>query len=595
MHIQDFTNSGVFSGGGWLYISTDASIVNNGTIETELLQMESGYFENNDTLQGGIFGYEEYFGVCPGDTNIFVNYGFVDLERAFMPCMRKVENHGVFTAPNGYYDLDTLINTNYLDMVLLNNASSGIYSADVFLNSGYSRFIDGHGNSRFSFNLLVNSDTLIIDSTLIFVDSDFENSGYLALNGTPVSRGAGELLLLNTASGKIVSDTILNADIINEGRLLIGRPGATLITNDLVNSGILQLMISGRALAGADSSYQRIIVDNSLAHIGNSTLEIVLDSFMPAPGDSFLLVEYSLQLGGEFESLQLPNLEDCMSWEAVNSNNDLILYIVESPDSDQDGTLDCDDLCPNDSLKIDPGLCGCGNADLDSDGDGLPDCFDSDVAFTRQSSSSIEGVRLSGLDADSTQLWYLGSVTDTDTSLMLMNRRNEAVQFGTHNTLQMTLDSDGRLGIGKTPSQYRLEVNGQASKSSPGDWLANSDASLKRNIQPLDSVSTFHKLLSLHGVTYQWNEDKQYNRPGGIQYGFTAQNVQSVYPELVQQDKYGWLMTAYGTFDPMFIAAFKALNEELVLMRSTMTLLKERLDNYEAKRHFPVMSKLDKE
>jgi hypothetical protein len=45
-------------------------------------------------------------------------------------------------------------------------------------------------------------------------------------------------------------------------------------------------------------------------------------------------------------------------------------------DSDNDGSLDCNDLCPMDSLKIAPGQCGCGIADTDTDGDGAADCKD---------------------------------------------------------------------------------------------------------------------------------------------------------------------------------------------------------------------------
>ncbi|MBL0127509.1 MAG: T9SS type A sorting domain-containing protein [Flavobacteriales bacterium] len=45
-------------------------------------------------------------------------------------------------------------------------------------------------------------------------------------------------------------------------------------------------------------------------------------------------------------------------------------------DSDNDGTCDADDGCPNDPTKIAPGTCGCGNPDTDTDNDGLADCVD---------------------------------------------------------------------------------------------------------------------------------------------------------------------------------------------------------------------------
>ena len=45
-------------------------------------------------------------------------------------------------------------------------------------------------------------------------------------------------------------------------------------------------------------------------------------------------------------------------------------------DTDNDGVDDSMDACPNDPLKINPGICGCGQTELDSDQDGTPDCND---------------------------------------------------------------------------------------------------------------------------------------------------------------------------------------------------------------------------
>ncbi|RLB58159.1 MAG: hypothetical protein DRI34_05685, partial [Deltaproteobacteria bacterium] len=41
-----------------------------------------------------------------------------------------------------------------------------------------------------------------------------------------------------------------------------------------------------------------------------------------------------------------------------------------------DGTPDCNDNCPADPGKTEPGACGCGVADSDGDGDGVADCND---------------------------------------------------------------------------------------------------------------------------------------------------------------------------------------------------------------------------
>jgi hypothetical protein len=148
-------------------------------------------------------------------------------------------------------------------------------------------------------------------------------------------------------------------------------------------------------------------------------------------------------------------------------------------------------------------------------------------------------------------------------------------------------ENGGDVGIGRNPATNDLEVEGTASKSSAGDWLANSDARLKKNISPLNSKEILEKLLALQGVTYEWNDDKtSWKRPEGIQYGFTAQNIQRVFPTLVSQDKQGFLQTAYGTYDAMVVEAMRALNEEIVnlkLENTTQADEIERLKKMEVK------------
>jgi hypothetical protein len=142
----------------------------------------------------------------------------------------------------------------------------------------------------------------------------------------------------------------------------------------------------------------------------------------------------------------------------------------------------------------------------------------------------------------------------------------------------LTVLKNGKVGIGRIPLTNKLEVEGQASKTSPGDWISNSDARLKKNIEQLNSQSILEKLLALRGVQYEWNDDKTgYTRPEGIQYGFTAQNVQEVFPELVQEDNLGYLQTAYGTYDAMYIEALRELNNQVEKLQSENEMLKTQL------------------
>lgn len=67
---------------------------------------------------------------------------------------------------------------------------------------------------------------------------------------------------------------------------------------------------------------------------------------------------------------------------------------VADDDADGDGTPDCQDNCPEDAAKTDPGTCGCGISDGDSDGDGLIDCEDDcpEVADPGQVDGDGDGV-----------------------------------------------------------------------------------------------------------------------------------------------------------------------------------------------------------
>ncbi|MEM6699384.1 MAG: tail fiber domain-containing protein, partial [Bacteroidota bacterium] len=67
--------------------------------------------------------------------------------------------------------------------------------------------------------------------------------------------------------------------------------------------------------------------------------------------------------------------------------------------------------------------------------------------------------------------------------------------------------SNNNVGINKIigTNDNALEVNGNASKSTAGNWLANSDARLKKNIKVLNSAQALEQLLSLQGITYEWN------------------------------------------------------------------------------------------
>jgi hypothetical protein len=73
---------------------------------------------------------------------------------------------------------------------------------------------------------------------------------------------------------------------------------------------------------------------------------------------------------------------------------------VEDVDSDDDGVLDCEDMCPNDPNKIEPGVCGCGVEDADADNDGTLNCRDNCPTDPNKIEQGICGCGVEEIDSD---------------------------------------------------------------------------------------------------------------------------------------------------------------------------------------------------
>ncbi len=73
---------------------------------------------------------------------------------------------------------------------------------------------------------------------------------------------------------------------------------------------------------------------------------------------------------------------------------------VPDTDSDGDGTPDCNDECPDDADKTEAGECGCGTADTDSDDDGIPDCSDNCPNDSDKTEPGVCGCGIPDTDSD---------------------------------------------------------------------------------------------------------------------------------------------------------------------------------------------------
>ena len=220
-----------------------------------------------------------------------------------------------------------------------------------------------------------------------------------------------------------------------------------------------------------------------------------------------------------------------------------------------------------------------------------------DNSFAFGSSASANGDHSIALGNDVTALSYnetvfgFNSETYTPASTIMSNANDRLFVVGNGNAATgipstnnaFTLLKDGRTGIMRIPATNILEIEGNASKTSAGDWLANSDARLKKNIITFSEEKALEKLLALRGVTYEWNDNQTGSqRPEGTQYGFIAQEIQEVFPENVEKDNLGFYQTAYGTYDALYVQSIKALHQKIETLEQENTDLKNKIDEIHA-------------
>ena len=145
--------------------------------------------------------------------------------------------------------------------------------------------------------------------------------------------------------------------------------------------------------------------------------------------------------------------------------------------------------------------------------------------------------------------------------------------------------SSNVLSIGKkyTGTAYKLDIPGKVRATA---YDVVSDERLKKDVQGLQDVLA--KVQKVEGVSYALKEDtaavqdqsnsKQANTRTGkarnpVYYGFLAQNIQQIFPELVTEDE-GMLAVNYQGMIPVLVEAIK----ELSLQKDSHHQLQAQLD-----------------
>lgn len=121
-------------------------------------------------------------------------------------------------------------------------------------------------------------------------------------------------------------------------------------------------------------------------------------------------------------------------------------------------------------------------------------------------------------------------------------------------------------------TNYALYANGDVYVT--GTLSSPSDARLKKNVATLTDV--LKKIESLRGVSYQYIDQQKY--ASGPQVGVIAQELQTVFPELVKKDSKGYLSVNYSQLTGVLIQAIKEQQQEIDLLKEQMEKVMRKLD-----------------
>jgi hypothetical protein len=110
----------------------------------------------------------------------------------------------------------------------------------------------------------------------------------------------------------------------------------------------------------------------------------------------------------------------------------------------------------------------------------------------------------------------------------------------------------------ETPSDSTKSVLIDNDLTITGSIYNTSDINLKKNITEIE-ISKIDNLLSLNPIHFQYSNDKK----NKTHYGFIAQDVEKLYPEMIGSNDIGFKTLNYQEVIPLMLAKIKLMQKEI--------------------------------
>lgn len=137
--------------------------------------------------------------------------------------------------------------------------------------------------------------------------------------------------------------------------------------------------------------------------------------------------------------------------------------------------------------------------------------------------------------------------------------------------------SNGNVGINTTSPSQKLHVSGSILANA---YLTTSDKRFKKNVKVIEGNEL--KLYNLRGVSYEMSRElyENYDFDGKMHFGLIAQEVKEVFPEIVYENKNGYLSVDYMSLIPLLIEALKNQNKKSLKQAEVVSELQRKVKLY---------------
>jgi hypothetical protein len=157
------------------------------------------------------------------------------------------------------------------------------------------------------------------------------------------------------------------------------------------------------------------------------------------------------------------------------------------------------------------------------------------------------------LNTDTATVRSLNSIGETETKISV-NPTAQTISFVTAGTQSFLMSPSGSAQFAND-----LYVGGNIYATT---LIQTSDKELKTAIEPF--LTSIDEVLKLEPQRFQWASS------GSSDIGFIAQDVQSVWPDLIETHQNGSPGIVYSRFIPLLLECIRELNQRIVVVESAL-------------------------